>query len=210
MSRIVIVKEPGILREGVMKVLQDKLPNHTFEVYSSTQQYLLDKEGCLANLVIMDAARPKDVTNLTAYSSVPNRKIVAWISEIDSDHLTELFKLELQGYLYNGMGTSELLFAIKRMLSGKKYIHPDLVPILLNDYLKVTGKKLNRPPILTEREWDVLEQIVEGKSNESIALNLFISSTTVKNHIRSIFGKLHVTDRTNAALLAIKNNWIEL
>lgn len=210
MSNIAIIKEPGILREGIMKVLQDKLANHSFEVFSSTQQYLLNTENHMADLLIVDADTTRDISKIIDFYPLLNIKVAAWTSEMENDHLTELFKLGLHGYFYNGMKTSELLFAIKSMLCGRRYIHPHLVPILLKDYLRVTSKNSNRPSVLTEREWDVLEQIAEGKNNENISKNLFISSTTVKNHVRSILGKLDVADRTNAVLLAIKNSWIKI
>ena len=86
-----------------------------------------------------------------------------------------------------------------------------LSPVLLNDYIKTTYNKVKRPNgILTEREWEILEQIVKGNKNSDIAEKLFMSEKTVKNHLLSIFKKLNVTDRTNAVLLAVKNNWFAL
>lgn len=209
MSIIALIKEPGILREGILKVLQDKLPQHTVAVYGSTQLNLLYKESHIVDLLIIDMdANINIVETIDLYSDL-NKKIAVWTSE--GSHLIELFKLGLHGYIFNGMTSNELIIAINSMFDGRQYIHPYLSPFLLNDYIRLIGGKINRPHgVLTEREWEVLEQIAKGKSNENIAEILFISSTTVNNHVGSIYKKLHVTDRTNAALLAIKNNWCTL
>ena len=64
--------------------------------------------------------------------------------------------------------------------------------------------------VLTIREMDVLRELALGKSNEAIAETLHITVKTLKNHISSIFLKLHVTDRTQAVIVALKNRWLEM
>ena len=92
----------------------------------------------------------------------------------------------------------------------------DAVDEEIKDYLKFLSEKQEKPvpdPVqpeapLSERELDVLRQIAAGKSNKQVALALYISEQTVKNHLKHVFDKLNVGDRTSAALLAIRNGWI--
>lgn len=207
MSKITLIKEPGIIREGIVKVLQKNLPKHIINASSITKhEFLLENDE--TDMLIIDLDTDVDTIKLVEFYSKQNIDIVVWTSDIKSDHLLELFKMGLHGYFYNGMDTSELIFAIEYVLNGKQFIHPHLSSILLKEYIKNDGEKIKRPTgVLTKREWEILELIVRGKNNEKIAANLFISITTVNNHVGSIYRKLHVTDRTNAALLAIKNNW---
>lgn len=211
MCKIAIVKEAGILREGITTFLQEELPNHHIAAYSYKQQDLLFSETGMVDLLIIDMDNINDVPAVINRFSKLAAKIVVWTSEMKNTELTELFKLGIHGYFYNGMGTSEILYAVKSILDGGQYIHPNLTPILLNEYKSATGKKCTHPSgLLTGREWEVLEQIVEGANNELIAGNLYISLTTVNNHVRSILAKLKVADRTNAVLLALRNNWFSL
>ena len=94
-------------------------------------------------------------------------------------------------------------------MDGEKYIQPKLIPAL-NNYLV---KKDNDSIIidsLTKREIEVLKLLAVGSFNKDIAENLGISERTVKNHISNIFKKINVSDRTQAAVFAIKNNLISL
>ena len=92
----------------------------------------------------------------------------------------------------------------------------DAVDEEIKDYLEFLSEKQEKPvpdPVqpeapLSERELDVLRQIAAGKSNKQVALALYISEQTVKNHLKHVFDKLNVGDRTSAALLAIRNGWI--
>ncbi|MFZ3577030.1 helix-turn-helix domain-containing protein [Virgibacillus sp. DJP39] len=209
MSKITIIKEPGIFLDGIVKVLNEKLGEHSVSKCNPDQQNSFYEAAQESDLLIIDMNIKVDNSDLIYHCLKNDIKIVAWTSDLRSDRLNELFKLDLQGYFYNGMESDELVFAIKSILNGKQYIHPDLSPFLLYNYIKVTSKELKRPEkVLTGREWEVLEKIVEGQNNESIASSLFITSTTVNNHVRSILRKLNVENRTKAALFAIRNNWI--
>jgi len=109
------------------------------------------------------------------------------------------------------MEKDEITFAIRRIINRKNYIHPYLSSVLLQEYLRVTNVEKQRPTkLLTRREWEVLELIAQGKTTKHISEQLYISTKTVTNHTASILRKLRVKDRTNAALLAIKNRWVIL
>ncbi|WP_106495964.1 response regulator transcription factor [Lentibacillus sp. Marseille-P4043] len=208
MNNIALIKEATILRDGIVSVLQERLSNYTIITYNSMNYPLLFQKEHMADLLIIDINTDIDLGKLLEYYAGNHKKVVIWTSTLENVQLADLFKLDLDGYFYNGMETTEILFAIETIMAGDQYIHPKLSPILLNSYVRLSHNKIERPiGILSEREWEVLEQIVQGNSNCNIGENLFISTTTVNNHVRSILKKLQVKDRTSAALLAVTNNW---
>ncbi|SET07825.1 two-component system, NarL family, response regulator DegU [Oceanobacillus limi] len=210
MSEIVLVKENDLIREGIMSVLQAKLPEYVISAITSEEE-IEALELTSNDLLIIDVEANVDVSKIISRNFDKNVKIAVWSADIENNLLIDLFKLGLHGYFYNGMETSELVFAIKTMLNGQQYIHPQLSSILLNEYIKVTNSKPTRPNgVLTQQEWNILEEIVKGNKNCSIAENLYISTRTVNNHVSSILKKLHVSDRTSAAILAVKNNWVNI
>ena len=111
------------------------------------------------------------------------------------------------GYLIKDSDISELRKAIHLILNGEKYIRPDLVQIL-NYKLEsedLNEKDENRFVFLTRREQEVLLKVATGMSNKEIATNLNVSERTVKNHMSNIFKKIKVSDRTQAAIYALKS-----
>ena len=99
--------------------------------------------------------------------------------------------------------------AIMTVYEGQTYIEPTLVP-LLNVRLAERDLMKDKSKELTRREVEVLKMIASGSSNKEIASTLSISERTVKNHVSNIFKKIDVSDRTQAAVFAIKNDIIKL
>lgn len=209
MGKIAIIKESNLVWEGIIRIIENKLPDHIISVFESDQHQIVLKDNNKYDLIIVDSE--VDLLQFISSHSKNVVNIAAFASKVEVNYITELFKLGLKGYLSNEMSTKELVIAIKNMLNGMQYICSHLATVLLQDYIRLVGTDEIRPNgILTEREWDVLELIVKGQSNNGIASNLFISAKTVHIHVASILRKLNVPDRTNAALLAIKEKWVVL
>lgn len=210
MTEIILIKEKDLVRDIIVEKLEENLPENTWNALDSTEFNALENQ-ITSNLVIIDLNTKIDIIETIENFLENNVRVAVWTSEIDSPLLRELFRYGLHGYFFNGMELSELILATKMMLNDQQYIHPKLSTVLLNDYVKLTSKEPNRPAgILTEQEWNVLEELGRGLNNGSIAKELYISTRTVNNHVSSILKKLHVSDRTNAVIKAIKNNWITL
>ncbi|WP_176482033.1 response regulator transcription factor [Paucisalibacillus globulus] len=210
MTEIILIKEKDLVRDIIVEKLEENLPENTWNALDSTEFNALENK-ITSNLVIIDLNTKIDIIETIENFLENNVRVAVWTSEIDSPLLRELFRYGLHGYFFNGMELSELILATKMMLNDQQYIHPKLSTVLLNDYVKLTSKEPNRPAgILTEQEWNVLEELGRGLNNGSIAKELYISTRTVNNHVSSILKKLHVSDRTNAVIKAIKNNWITL
>ena len=140
-----------------------------------------------------------------------NRKIKVLVLTVHNEveYLIKAVELGVDGYVLKDSESSELKKAIMTILNGETYIQPDLIPMLNakmismeNDYDKIDS--------LTKRELDVLKNLAIGMYNKEIATNLEISERTVKNHVSNIFKKIGVSDRTQAAVFAIRNNLIDI
>jgi DNA-binding NarL/FixJ family response regulator len=130
----------------------------------------------------------------------------------DDDDMLEVIRAGASGYLLKDVEPGELLKAIHTVYEGRPAFHPIVTSRLLGEYnrLSMPVRKDDEISMLTEREKEVLCLIAQGESNKNIAHKLFISEKTVKNHITSIFRKLKVEDRTQAAIFAIKRRLVEV
>jgi DNA-binding NarL/FixJ family response regulator len=117
-------------------------------------------------------------------------------------------EIGVDGYVLKDSDSSVLKKAIFCVYRGDIFIQPELTPMLK---MKMDEKNNSNPDdALTKREIEVLKLIAEGLFNKEIAYMLAISEKTVKNHVSNIFKKINVSDRTQAAVYAIKNNLVEL
>ena len=126
------------------------------------------------------------------------------------DYLAQAIDIGVDGYVLKDSESAVLKKAIYDIYNGESYIQPELTP-LLNEYLgerRISGNKSE--DVLTKREIEVLKLLAEGLFNKEIAYMLSISEKTVKNHVSNIFKKINVSDRTQAAVYAIRNNIVEI
>ena len=123
--------------------------------------------------------------------------------------LIKAIDFDCNGYILKDSDFDTLKNAIMTVYEGQTYIEPTLVP-LLNVRLAERDLMKDKSKELTRREVEVLKMIASGSSNKEIASTLSISERTVKNHVSNIFKKIDVSDRTQAAVFAIKNDIIKL
>ena len=123
--------------------------------------------------------------------------------------LIKAIDFNCDGYILKDSDFDTLKNAIMTVYEGQTYIEPTLVP-LLNVRLAERDLMKDKSKELTRREVEVLKMIASGSSNKEIASTLSISERTVKNHVSNIFKKIDVSDRTQAAVFAIKNDIIKL
>jgi NarL family two-component system response regulator LiaR len=130
----------------------------------------------------------------------PDIQFVVLTSFVDEESVQNALRAGASGYLLKDASVDDLHDAILRAYLGKTVLGPEATQALVT--------ATTRPPTpghdLTDREIDILELIVRGLSNSEIGDQLFISRSTVKNHLSSIFAKLNINTRTEAAALAVK------
>jgi DNA-binding NarL/FixJ family response regulator len=139
--------------------------------------------------------------------NIESRIIVLTIHE-DREYLIKTLQMGAEGYVLKDAEPSVLIDAIRSVYLGQSYIQPTMTKELVREFNRLTlqAREKRGENRLTAREREVLMLIAEGMINKEIASKLYISEKTVKNHVSNIFKKLNVSDRTQAAIYAIKHN----
>ena len=136
-------------------------------------------------------------------------KVLVLTVHNETEYLMKAVDIGINGYVLKDSDFETLKKAIYTVYSGDTYIEPSLMP-LLNASLAERDVLQEKLSDLTKRELEVLRMIASGAFNKEIASTLNISERTVKNHVSNIFKKIGVSDRTQAAVFAIKNNIISI
>ena len=171
----------------------------------------------LPDVIVMDVSMP-GMTGVEATRIIkrelPHIGIIALTMYEDQQYIFDLVRAGATGYLLKDSDSTEILAAIRAISKGESLIHPSVASKILVEFSLLSEGKGRRKSMLehdlTEREITVLRLVADGKTNKEIANVLDLSEKTVKNHVRNIFHKLHVYDRTQAAILAIRKGIIEL
>lgn len=209
---IAVLTDKDLRIRELVHTLQDVLHDYRIKLVLM-EEFPLYKEVAIPDpdFVIIDTGLNINPSKVVDYFKGTNVKIVSLTSNVCKETLLNYFRLNLDGYLSVHMKVEEVVSAVKRIISGGKYIYSGLASILLEEYIRISCLEVDRPcDLLSYREWEILEQIAMGYSNQEISRNLIISEKTVKNHVASILKKLSVKDRLNAVLLAVKNNWVKV
>ena len=196
--RVLIVEDHNVVRQGLVALLNVveglEVVGEAADGVEAIAQYRKSRP----DITLVDLRLPKmggvEVIERIRMESPQARLIVLTTYDGDEDIFRAL-KAGAKAYLLKGMTTEELITTIREVHAGKSRI-----PAVIAERL---AERMGTEE-LTPREADVLEQIVQGKSNKEIATELAISEATVKTHINSLLSKLGVTDRTQAATAAIR------
>jgi NarL family two-component system response regulator LiaR len=139
----------------------------------------------------------------------PESRIIILTSFGEEDKVLPAIRAGAQGYLLKDIPPDELVHAIRESYVGKVQLHPEIAKKLMSavasQEVTVSRFVADSASGLTTREQEVLQLISEGLSNRDIADKMFISEKTVKTHVSNILGKLHLEDRTQAAIYALKH-----
>ena len=211
--KLVIADDHSMIREGLKQLLELE---GQFKVIAEASDgveclEILSKEAPDVLLLDINMPNKNGLDVLKELNQSGNRKVKVLVLTVHNEveYLIKAVELDVDGYVLKDSESSELKKAIMTILNGETYIQPDLIPMLNakmismeNDYDKIDS--------LTKRELDVLKNLAIGMYNKEIATKLEISERTVKNHVSNIFKKIGVSDRTQAAVFAIRNNLIDI
>jgi two-component system, NarL family, response regulator LiaR len=207
--RILIVDDHAVVREGLRAFLALQ---EGFEIVGEAA----DGEEAVAraaelepDVILMDLVMPK-LDGVGAMRELRHRgaqaHVIVLTSFLDDDRLLPALEAGAAGYLLKNSQPTELARAVRAAQAGEAIIDPTAAARLVN-VLSGSGqgrRGATRLDQLTDREREVLGLIAQGRANKRIALELGISEKTVKNHVGHVLAKLGVTDRTQAAVLAVQ------
>ena len=211
-TKVMIADDHNLIREGLKQLLEF---DGSIEVVSEAANGVecLDKlEDFVPDILLLDINMPEK-NGLEVLDEIKKKeydiKVLILTVHNELEYLLKAVDIGVDGYILKDSKSDELKRAIQSVLSGENYIQASLIPALNN---RLANRDIDKDKIdsLTSRELEVLIQVANGMINKEIATSLNISERTVKNHVSNIFKKIDVSDRTQAAVFAIKNNLITL
>jgi DNA-binding NarL/FixJ family response regulator len=210
--QVVVVDDHNFFRQGLRGLLSEQGLDVVGEAASGEAALKL-VEATAPDVVVMDLSMPgiggvEATRQLTA--AAPNTRVLVLTIAADSGHMIDALMAGACGYLLKNASVDEIVTGIRAAAAGESLISPPIAAKLL-DRLRASGHEPAEPapePVgaqLSERELQVLRLLAAGKDNSEIAQELFISPKTVKNHISSILAKLHIENRIQAAVYAVRS-----
>lgn len=212
MIKVMLADDHVLVREGIRHLLEfDKSMEVIAEVKDGVE-CLKKLESEKPDILLLDLSMPNmsGIHVLKELKKIKNPvKVLILTVHNEAEFIISAMDSGANGYILKESGLEELKYAIRIVLNNETYIQPSLLPILDK---KIVNKNVDKEKIesLTKRELKILIQLAGGMFNKEIANNLNISERTVKNHISNIFRKINVSDRTQAAVFAIKNNIVKI
>ena len=210
--KVMIADDHILIREGIKKLLEFDGNIEVIAEAGNGNECLDKLKVCQPDILLLDINIPikNGIEVLKKLKeSKSNIKVLMLTVHNEVEYLITALDSGVDGYIMKDAESAELKKAIHMILSDKQYIQPSLIPAL-NSRLASRDVEKDKIESLTKREREVLIKVVNGMSNKEIATDLNISERTVKNHISNIFKKIKVSDRTQAAVFAIKNDIIRL
>ncbi len=208
---VLIVDDHAVVRQGVRAFLETH-PDIIVvgEAASGTEAIRLVQEH-IPDVAIVDLLLPGmdgiETTRQIRRIS-PHTRVVVLTSYDDDRYIFPALRAGALSYILKEVSPAELVEAIRRAARGEAVLHPRVARRVIQE-IRGEGVGLNPFAELTERELEVLRLIAEGLSNAEIAERLVISQKTVKDHVSNILSKLHLADRTQAAVYAWREGLVQ-
>ena len=167
------------------------------------------------DIILMDITMP-GMNGLEATRQIrkqnPEMKIVVLTMHEEDDYFYRILEAGASGYFIKGGSFTELLSALKAVMHGDVFIYPTMAKKLLSNYLEgvKSGQDVEGYRALTEREREILRFVADGRTNQEIADELFISPTTVQTHRAHMMAKLGLHNRTELIKYAIRHGFVTL
>jgi NarL family two-component system response regulator LiaR len=207
--KVLLVDDHGVVRRGLRMYLE--LQNDVEIVGEATNglEAVEQVRKLHPDVVLMDLVMPKmdgiEATRQICALGMAT-KVIALTSFAEDDKIFPAIRAGAVGYLLKDVSPADLVAAIRTAQRGGSPLQPEIAKKLMGKYVQETQE----PGLeeLTERELEVLRLLSQGLTNRQIAQKLVISEKTAKAHLGNILGKLHLTDRTQAAIYALKKGII--
>ena len=210
--KVLITDDHPVVREGLSAML-NKEPDIQVVGEAENGTEAIDKAKELQpDVVLMDLRMP-EVDGVEAMRRIraenPDIKFIVLTTYDNDEYIFKGIEAGARAYLLKDAPREELFKAIRAVYKGESLIQPAVAGRVLDRFSELS-RQAQIPEALSGRELEVLELMAKGAANKAIANNLYITESTVKTHIQTIFQKLEVSDRTEAVTLAIKKGIIRI
>ena len=205
--RVLIVDDHSIVREGIEVLLSEIKDIEVVGTAKSGDEGIALTRELRPDVVLMDLVMPRmngveATRRITA--DYPNARVLILTSFVAADQVFPAIKAGAMGYLLKDTTSAELVEGIRRVHRGEPSLHPEIARMMMDEIGQpTTGTKLTPEP-LTPRELEVLALVARGMSNKEIAEELTISPETSRTHVNRILSKLHLANRVQATLYALR------
>ncbi len=209
--RILIVEDDPLMQLGLEQALSEypdfEIVGQAEDGYGGVQKALDLKP----DLIVMDIGLPR-LDGIAATKQIkeqlPDIHVVMLTSHTLQTEVVAALSSGADAYCIKGASLERLLAAIEAAKDGATYLDPQIARLVLDNLKPPTPEPNQNIALLSERELEVLKLIVEGKSNNQIAEELYLSTNTIKTHVRGIMNKLAVDDRVQAAVVALRSGLV--
>ncbi|HSK66929.1 MAG TPA: response regulator transcription factor [Anaerolineales bacterium] len=210
--RILIADDHAIVREGLRSLIATE-PGMELLGEASDGIQAVDKARALQpDVILLDMMMPRE-DGLGAINDIikenPNARILVLTSFAEDEKVFPAIKAGALGYLLKDSSPQELLQAIRNVYHGEASLHPTIARKLMRELNQPATLPPTTDP-LTEREVEVLRLVAQGLSNDEVAEKLVVSERTVRTHVSHILDKLHLANRTQMALYAVREGIAKL
>jgi DNA-binding NarL/FixJ family response regulator len=209
--RVLIADDHHVVRRGLVFFLRTQGEITIIGEAGNGKEAVELARSLNPDIILMDLSMPEmdgiEATKIIK-NEQPDIKILILTSFSDQDHVLPALEAGASGYQLKDIQPDELVNCIKKVMNGENQLHPKATSHLLSNLAKKDKQDRSILDELTKRELEVLKEIAKGKSNKEIASALYITEKTVKTHVSNLLSKLELADRTQAALLAVKNKLV--
>ena len=209
---VVIVDDHFVVREGIRALFETQPDISIVGEAASGEEAVRLCADYAPDVVLMDLLMP-GLNGVEATRQIkqvsPRSQVIVLTSYHEDEHILPAIRAGALSYLLKEAGPDELLAAVQKAARGETTIHPRVAAKMMRTLQGAEAKEENPFDDLSKRELEVLRLIAEGLSNAAIGEALFISEKTVKSHVGNILSKLHLADRTQAAVYAWRRGLVE-
>ena len=205
--KVLLVDDHAVVRQGLRTFLELQDDMTIVGEAANGAEAIEQAKQVQPDIVLLDLVMPT-MGGVEATPQIiavcPQARVIILTSFGEDDQVIPAIRAGAQGYLLKDIPPRDLIQAVREAYQGKAQLHPDVARKLMSAVAAPPAAPPSPEPDLTERELEVLRLIAQGLNNHEIAQKLTISEKTVKTHVSNILGKLHLEDRTQAAIYALK------
>jgi two-component system, NarL family, response regulator LiaR len=208
-TRISLIEDNKVIRENVSKFIGFHEEFELSMIHSSVESFLLDFEANperTTDILLLDIGLP-GISGLDALpillEKMPSLNIIILSNYEEEDIILKALCSGACSYVSKKASLSEIVEAIRIVVKGGSYMSPTIAREIINHLM---GGRVSKATILSDRQKEILQKLVDGKSYQAISEDLFISIETVRSHIKKMYKVLHVNNKTEAITKYMKGH----